>query len=79
MEAVEELWGETYSPDQAAQRLAAPGNFEISHETVYKHVRRDKADGGVLWKHMRIMSKVGRKRRGSPVTREKMAGKKHIS
>ena len=78
-EAVEELLREEYSPDQAAQRLAAQGDFEISHETVYKHVRRDKADGGVLWKHMRIMSKVGRKRRGSPVTRGKMAGKKHIS
>ena len=78
-EAVEELLRQEYSPDQAAQRLAAQGDFEISHETVYKHVRRDKADGGVLWKHMRIMSKVGRKRRGSPVTRGKMAGKKHIS
>lgn len=77
--AVEELLREEYSPDLAAQRLAAQGDFEISHETVYKHVRRDKADGGVLWKHMRIMSKVGRKRRGSPVTRGKMAGKKRIS
>ena len=76
---MEELLKETYSPDQAAQRLAAQGEFEIGHQTVYKHVRRDKADGGVLWKHMRIMSKVGRKRRGSPVTRGKMAGKKHIS
>lgn len=77
--AVEELLREECSPDQAAQRLAAQGDFEVSHETVYKHVRRDKAEGGVLWKHMRIMSKVGRKRRGSPVTRGKMAGKKHIS
>jgi len=77
--AVEELLREECSPDQAAQRLAAQGDFEVSHETVYKHVRRDKADGGSLWKHMRIMSKVGRKKRGSPVTRGKMAGKKHIS
>ncbi len=68
-----------WSPDQAAQRLAAQGDFEISRETIYKRVRRDKADGGCLWKHMRIMSKVGRKRRGSPVMRGKMAGKKHIS
>ena len=28
---------------------------------------------------MRIMSKVGRKRRGSPVTRGRLAGEKHIS
>ena len=52
--AVEELLREECSPDQAAQRLAAQGDFEVSHETVYKHVRRDKADGGSLWKHMRM-------------------------
>ena len=77
--SVDALLREEYSPDQAAQRLAAEGAFEVSHETIYKRVRRDKADGGGLWKHMRIMSKVGRKKRGSPVTRGKMAGKKHIS
>ena len=77
--SVDELLNEQYSPDQAAQRLAAEGAFEVSRETIYKHVRQDKADGGGLWKHMRIMSKVGRKRRGSPVTRGLMPGKKHIS
>jgi IS30 family transposase len=75
----DELLREDYSPDQVAQRLAAEGAFEVSHETIYKRVRRDKADGGGLWKHMRIMSKVGRKRRGSPCTRGLMPGKKHIS
>jgi transposase, IS30 family len=76
---VDALLKEEYSPDQAAQRLAAEGAFEVSHETIYKHVRQDKADGGGLWKHMRIMSKVGRKKRGSPATRGQMPGKKHIS
>lgn len=77
--SVDELLKEEYSPDQAAQRLAAEGAFEVSHETIYKHVRADKVAGGGLWKHMRIMSKVGRKRRGSPMTRGVMPGKKHIS
>lgn len=76
---VDRLLKEDFSPDQVAQRLAAQGDFEVSHETIYKHVRRDKAEGGKLWKHMRIMSKVGRKKRGSPATRGKMSGKKHIS
>ena len=76
---VEELLKEEYSPDQAAQRLGAEGAFEISHETIYKRIRRDKAEGGLLWKHMRIMSKVGRKKRGSPATRGRVTGKKHIS
>jgi len=77
--AVEELLKEEFSPDQTAQRLAAEGEMQISHETIYKHVRRDKAEGGRLRKHMRIMSKHGRKRRGSPATRGRMPGKKHIS
>lgn len=76
---VETLLRDEYSPDQAAQRLAAEGEFEISHETIYKHIRRDKDAGGRLWKHMRIMSKHGRKKRGSPATRGTMPGKKHIS
>ena len=76
---VEELLEEDLSPDQVAQRLAAEGQFEISHETIYKRVRKDKAEGGGLWKHMRIMWKPRRKKRGSPSTRGRMAGKKHIS
>ena len=77
--SVEALLRDEFSPDQVAQRLGAEGEFEISHETIYKHIRCDKAEGGKLWKHMRIMSKHGRKRRGSPPTRGKMPGKKHIS
>ena len=45
---MEELLKEEYSPDQAAQRLGAEGAFEISHETIYKRIRRDKAEGGRL-------------------------------
>ena len=76
---VEERLREELSPDQAAQRLAAEGCFEISRETIYKRVRQDKAEGGDLWKHMRIMSKRWRKKRCSPATRGHMGGKKHIS
>ena len=52
---VEDLLEEDLSPDQVAQRVAAEGQFEISHETIYKRVRKDKAEGGGLWKHMQIM------------------------
>ena len=41
--------------------------------------KRDNAAGGELWKHTRIMSKHGRKKRGSPLTRGKVEGKRHIS
>ena len=76
---VEERLRQELSPDQAAQRLAAEGCFEISRETIYKRVRQDKAEGGSLWKHMRHMSKRWRKKRCSPVTRGRMEGKRHIS
>ena len=82
----QEQWGvvdgllkEKWSPDQVAQRLGAAEEFEVSRETIYKRIRRDKAAGGELWKHTRIMSKHGRKKRGSPVTRGKVEGKRHIS
>ena len=35
--------------------------------------------GGQLWRQLRIMSKFGRKRRGSPATRGRLMGKRHIS
>ena len=36
-----------WSPEQIAARLP------ISHETLYRHVYADKAQGGVLWKSLR--------------------------
>lgn len=51
----------------------------MSYQTVYRHIRADRKAGGQLWRHMRHMSKYGRKRRGSPATRGRLAGKRHIS
>jgi len=51
----------------------------MSKETIYRHVRRDRRAGGALWQDLRIMSKYGRKRRGSPATRGRLIGKRHIS
>ena len=76
---VDDLLKAKWSPEQVAERLAAEEKIEVGRETIYKRVRRDKAAGGTLWKHLRIMSKHGRKKRGSPVTRGKVEGKRHIS
>ena len=59
--------------------LRAEGTPVPSHETIYRHIRRDKRAGGVLHTFTRIMSKKGRKRYRSPSTRGLMPGKRHIS
>lgn len=49
---VKKLIREDYSPEQISGVLAKDG-IKISHETIYKIIRRDKEDGGDLWKHCR--------------------------
>ena len=51
----------------------------MSYETIYRWIRADRRRGGSLWRHMRHMSKLWRKRRGSPATRGRLTGKRHIS
>ena len=52
---------------------------QISAQTIYRHVRRDKVRGGDLWRQLRIVSKYGRKRYGRPDSRGVLPGKRHIS
>ena len=68
-----------WSPKQIEGRRRLLRRKPISHETIYRHVRRERLLGGELWRSMRHMSKIGRKRRGSPVTRGRLVGKRHIS
>lgn len=68
-----------WSPKQISGRRRLRRAKPISHETIYRRVRADRRAGGELWRHMRHMSKPWRKRRGSPATRGKLVGKRHIS
>jgi IS30 family transposase len=52
---------EDWSPEQISGRLKLEGKF-ISHETIYRYVRADKAAGGSLFKHLRHGNKKYRKR-----------------
>lgn len=36
--------------------------LEISAQTIYRHIRRDRKKAEDLWKYTRIISKFGRKR-----------------
>ena len=68
-----------WSPEQISGVLAVTGVLAISYETIYKTIRRNRQAGGDLWRHTRIMSKVGRKRYRSVDSRGVLPGKKHIS
>ncbi len=79
MKIVEEHLREDWSPEQVSQRLHAAGTLSISHETIYRYVRRDKDEGGNLHRHLRCARKKRRKRYRSYDSRGRLAGKRHIS
>src|ERR1041385_6523979 len=75
---VEMLLKEKCSREQISGRLRALGLFEISHETIYSYVWRDKKRGGTLYRYLRQPFKR-RKRYGSYERRGRATGKRHIS
>jgi IS30 family transposase len=66
-----------WSPEQISGRLR--GSLSISHETIYRHVWRDKRLGGSLFTCLRGARKKRRKRYGAYDSRGRLAGKRHIS
>ena len=48
-----ELIEQDWSPQQITGRLKLQNKPSVSHETIYKIIRKDKADGGTLYKHTR--------------------------
>jgi len=53
------------SPEQIAGRLKLERNISLHHESIYRYILEDKANGGKLYKHLRHQSKRYRKRYGS--------------
>ena len=76
---VEELLCRQWSPEQVAGYLRRTGQLSISHETIYRHVWRDKKRGGTLYTHLRGARKRRRKRYGAYDSRGRLAGKRMIS
>jgi IS30 family transposase len=72
---LKQLW----SPEQIAERLKLEGTLSISHETIYRWIRRDRKRGGKLYTYCRIMPKYGRKGYGVKDSRGRLEGKRHIS
>ena len=68
-----------WSPKQIVGTRYLELKRTMSYETIYRRIRIDRKQGGRLWTHMRHMSKAFRKRKGSPATRGRLVGKRHIS
>ena len=74
-----ELLERKWSPEQISAHLKLKGEFEISHETIYQHIIKDRKKGGMLFMHLRIMPKRRRKRYNFRDSRGILRDKKHIS
>ena len=70
---------EQWSPEQISGELAKSKKLNISHETIYRYVWEDKAQGGTLWKNLRQSGKKRRKRYGANDSRGRLADKRPIS
>jgi IS30 family transposase len=76
---VDGLLRRLWSPEQVAGHLARSGLLSISHETIYRHIWRDKKEGGTLYTHLRGARKRRRKRYGAYDSRGRLAGKRMIA
>src|SRR5919107_1521817 len=76
---IDELLCRQWSPEQVSGHLARAGLLPVSHEPIYRHVWRDKRDGGLLYTHLRGARKRRRKRYAASDSRGRLAGKRPIS
>eukprot|EP01035_Chromulina_nebulosa_P029150 gene29150-38608_t len=76
---IERLLREDYSPQQIVGRLRLEGVQVMSHETIYLHIWADRAHGGTLWRHLRHLTKVNRKRYARHDSRGRLSGKRMIT
>lgn len=68
-----------WSPEQIAGRCARYHRLSISHETIYRHIWRDKRAGGTLHVHLRRANKPFRKRYAHYDSRGRLGGKRPIA
>jgi transposase, IS30 family len=76
---IEQCLARKLSPEQIANRGRLLLALDVSHETIYRHVWRDKQHGGQLFRHLRLSQKQKRKRYGAYDSRGRLAGKRPIS
>lgn len=74
----QKLTDEQWSPDQISGWLAREGKGDISPETIYRHVWRDKKKGGMLHTQLRHGGKKYNKRKGKHTWRGIIHGRVDI-
>lgn len=81
----DEVWGwiehlirQELSPQQVVDYLKTQKKLSLHHETLYQLIYADKAAGGDLYKHLRVVSKPYRKRYGSYDRRGKIKNRVDI-
>lgn len=79
MKLVFSLLKQKLSPEQISNVLRQTGLLSISYETIYKHILLDKKQGGTLYKNLRIMPKIHRKRYNTRDSRGVLHGKRAIT
>jgi len=67
-----------WSPEQISNYLSQTDQYSISFQTIYRWIRKDRRNGGKLFKNLRIMPKRRRKRYGSNDSRGILRGKRLI-
>ena len=72
------LLRERLSPDQISGRLRLERRLEISRESIYRFIRRDKKRGGTLFRLLRLSSGWRKRHRGTD-KRGRLPGKRHIT
>lgn len=77
-EHIEILLRQELSPQQVVTYLEKHTGVSLHHETIYQLIYADKVNGGVLYKHLRIVSKPYRKRYGSNDRRGKIKNRVSI-
>ena len=75
---IEQLIRQELSPQQVVDYLKRHKNLSLHHETLYQLIYADKAAGGDLYKHLRVVSKPYRKRYGSYERRGKIKNRVDI-
>ena len=77
-ELIETLVRDKFSPEQISGWLKLLDLLQISHQTIYRHIKQDRKRRGTLWENLRQPVRY-RKRYGTPEKRGRLAGKRHIS
>lgn len=75
---IEQLIRQELSPQQVVDYLKVHKKLSLHHETLYQLIYADKAAGGDLYKHLRVVSKPYRKRYGSYDRRGKIKNRVDI-